>query len=549
MSNLNSNSEESASSSLNLSEQDKKNRRLYRIIGFSLIAVQVIICCIFLYMFINLDMFPMKHIIIVTAFIVLLTGFSIYNQFTRYHIIGKVIAVLLGIIAIFGCIYISKTQSVLDTVTDESATKKDYVSVIVLNDDPAQSMDDTKDYVFSYNSIIDKANSEAIVEKINTQLATDIHSITYSDWDTLINALYDEDVNAIILNEAYRSTLEEEFSDFSDRTRVLYSYEIESNLTSSTNTSRTDVTTEPFTVYIAGNDEYGDQLSEIGRNDVNIIATFNPKTKQMLLVTTPRDYYIPVDSLTSGVAVDKLTHAGNFGVDSSMATLGRLYDTNIDYYIKVNFTGTMNIIDALGGITIDSKVAFTTSYDTSPIQYTFDVGKNECDGAKALAFCRERQTFAIGDNQRGLNQMIAIEAIMNKATSPSILTNYVNVLDSVSGFFATSMPQDTILSLIKDMLNDYSKWNVQSYNVTGEVGTGNSSFFQLKNMSVIMPDETSINTAKDLIDKIENGDVFDVDEYIGNTETESGTEAETTTQSSTKSGSSTQSSTSSSKKN
>lgn len=544
MSNLKSNSDEFPTKSLDLdlNEKDTKRKRIYRIIGLALIAIQIIICCIFLYKFINLDMFPMKHIIIVSIIIILITAFNIYNQFTRFHIIGKILAVLLGIIAIMGCIYIAKTYSVLNTVIDESTTKKDYVSVIVLKDDPAESIEDTKPYVFSYNSIIDTANSENTVSKINKKLATTIHSITYSDWDSLINALYDQDVQAIILNEAYRSTLEEEFTDFSDRTKVIDSFEIESDLTSSsTKKSNANVTTDPFTVYIAGNDTYGDQIAEIGRNDVNIIATFNPKTKQMLLVTTPRDYYVPVYSLSSGVGPDKLTHAGNFGIDSSMSTLSHLYDTSIDYYIKVNFTGTMGIIDALDGITVDSEVAFTTSSDTSPIEYTFDIGKNECDGAKALAFCRERQTFAIGDNQRGLNQMLTIEAIMNKATSPTILTNYVSVMDSVSGFFATSMPQDTILSLIKDMLNDYSKWNVQSYNVTGYGGEyKDSTFFQLKNMSVVMPNQDSVNTARDLIDKVENGDVFNVDEYLGisdenESQSSSTTKSNTNTQETTRS--------------
>jgi anionic cell wall polymer biosynthesis LytR-Cps2A-Psr (LCP) family protein len=157
--------------------------------------------------------------------------------------------------------------------------------------------------------------------------------------------------------------------------------------------------------------------------------------------------------------------------------LENLYGTSIDYYVKVNFTGAIGIVDALGGITVNSEVAFTTSPDTAPDTYKFVVGENECNGDKALAFCRERQAFPNGDNQRGRDQMIAIKGIFAKATSPAIITNYSSVLDSVSNMLTTNMPTSAITALVKDTLNDSTAWNIQSYNVTGTGDTKHCELF------------------------------------------------------------------------
>lgn len=247
------------------------------------------------------------------------------------------------------------------------------------------------------------------------------------------------------------------------------------------------------------------------------------------MVSTPRDYWVPVDTLSTdsnGKAVtgyEKLTHAGNYGVDSSISTLESLYGVDVDYYVKVNFTGAVGVIDALGGITINSDVKFTNGEDAAPVAYNFVVGPNECDGEKALAFCRERQAFSDGDNQRGRNQMAAIEGMIDKATSTAILTQYNKVLDAVSGLIATNMPDSAISNLVKAQINDPTGWNIMSYSVSGTGATKTGQLFGIVGMSVIEPDYSTVNTAIELMSKVRNGEVFDIDQFLEDKALESGT--------------------------
>jgi LCP family protein required for cell wall assembly len=273
------------------------------------------------------------------------------------------------------------------------------------------------------------------------------------------------------------------------------------------------VNEEPIIIYLSGNDDYG-EITSTGRSDVNILAVMNPKTRQMLLVSTPRDYYMKISNGNGVTGLDKLTHAGNAGVEYSVKALESLYGISIDYYVKLNFTGCVNIVNALDGITVNSSVEFTNGSDAAPESYHFTVGPNECDGEKTLAFVRERHVFADGDFQRGKDQEAAVKAILDKATTPAILANYSSVLNATSSMFLTNMPSNTITSLIKGQIADSTSWNVQQYSVGGTTDTKNGQVYGLSGMSVVIPDNNSVNTAVKLIDKITNGDVFQVDDYI-----------------------------------
>jgi len=498
------------SSTLNHKEIKMKKRLRDRVIGYPLVAIQIIISIIFSLLLFHFNFLPDKYMIMLIIVLILISVYNVVSQFTKAHIIGKLLSITLSIAMLTASFYIAKTTNMLDTITNTN-TNNISVSVIVLSSDPAQSITDAKDYQFGCHSILDKINTDKAITQINQKVGSTIKTSTYSEWTTLVNALYNKEVKAIIINEAYRSALLESFPEFSSTTKVIDTITIENQKT--LKVADKNISADPFSIYIAGNDEYGSKISAIGRNDVNIIATFNPKTKQALLITTPRDYYITIDNLAGNTGLDKLTHAGNFGIEGSITALQNLYGINLDYYVKVNFTGAAGIVDALGGITVDSELAFTTCSDTAPIPYKFVVGANECDGQKALAFCRERQVLANGDNQRGRDQMIAIKGIFAKATSPAIITNYLDVLDSVSNMLATNIPTSAITAVVKDTLSNSTSWNIQTYNVTG---TGATKQCQLYGFyaDVMIPDYSTVSNAIDLMSKIKSGEVFDVEQYI-----------------------------------
>ena len=271
-----------------------------------------------------------------------------------------------------------------------------------------------------------------------------------------------------------------------------------------TGTEANKITKEPFVVYLSGVDNRG-ELTEKARSDVNILAVVNPSTKRVALINTPRDYYVDLAGTNSK---DKLTHAGLYGVETSMATLGNLYGVNVDQYLRINFAGFISIIDAVGGVDVYSDQAFTSV--GSPGYYdptTFAEGWNHLDGKSALAFARERHAFASGDIQRGINQMKVINAMMNKIKSPTVLMSFSKLMDAVSDCFVTSLSQEQISALVRMQLASLSDWDIQSYTVTG-TGGKSSQCYSAKGQSlyVMKPDENSVNQAKELIASVLGGE-------------------------------------------
>ena len=264
------------------------------------------------------------------------------------------------------------------------------------------------------------------------------------------------------------------------------------------------ITKEPFVVYLSGVDNRG-ELTEKARSDVNILAVVNPTTKQAALINTPRDYYVDLAGTDSK---DKLTHAGLYGVETSMATLGNLYGVNVEHYLRINFAGFINIIDAIGGVDVYSDQAFTSV--GSPGYYdptTFAEGWNHLDGKSALAFARERHAFKTGDIQRGINQMKVIDAMVNKLKSPALLMGFSKLMDAAADCFVTSLSQEQISALVRMQLSDLSSWDIQSHSVTG-TGAKSTKCYSAKGQSlyVMKPDENSVNEAKALIAAVLGGE-------------------------------------------
>ena len=264
------------------------------------------------------------------------------------------------------------------------------------------------------------------------------------------------------------------------------------------------ITKEPFVVYLSGVDTRG-ELTEKARSDVNILAAVNPETKQVVLINTPRDYYVDLAGTNSK---DKLTHAGLYGVQTSMDTLGNLYGVDVQHYIRINFAGFINIVDALGGVDVYSDQAFTSV--GSPGYYdptTFAEGWNHLDGKAALAFARERHAFKTGDVQRGINQMKVIDAMLNKIKSPALLMGFSKIMDSAADCFVTSLSQNQISALVRMQLSDFAEWNIESYTVTGSSGSSTKCYSAKgQKLYVMKPDENSVAKAKEMIAAVLGGE-------------------------------------------
>lgn len=295
----------------------------------------------------------------------------------------------------------------------------------------------------------------------------------------------------------------------------------------------------PFVVFVSANDTFGEfNEKTLGRSDTNILAIVNPKNHNVLMISTPRDYYVPVQAqAVAPESYDKLTHVGLYGkgtakkkTDGSpatasdwqwayevnwdsgnkalMNTLKSLYKFNVPnkhyHYIKLNFTGFADLIDAMGGITINVDKPFSTrtyaSYgdkDTGERKtYTYTKGKMKMDGATALTFARERHSFANGDMQRNKNQVKVLKAIEKKALSGNTLLRYNSILDAIENCFATNIDISSSINLLKDGGSD--GWNIMSFSVIGTPSRQICTFTGTS-LSVVMQDEESVNRASNLI--------------------------------------------------
>ncbi len=270
---------------------------------------------------------------------------------------------------------------------------------------------------------------------------------------------------------------------------VLATFRVKSNQAAADKTNLN----EPFVVYISGIDTYG-SITTTSRSDVNILAVVNPKTRTILFVNTPRDYYVQLNGTTG--TKDKLTHAGLYGIDKSEKTLEDLYEIDINYNVKINFTSLEKIVNTVGGIEVDSEYNFSSG------GYSFTAGKNQLDGKQALAFSRERYSFEGGDRTRGQNQMRVLTALIGKISQPSVIVNYQNILNSLSGIMQTNMTSDDMTTLIRNQLDSMAKWNISSISVDGNGASLPTYSMGAQNLYVMIPDEASLTSAKNKINSV-----------------------------------------------
>ena len=463
----------------------------------------------------NLGILPSRYFVLLILCMAVLCILSVWMLFSGMkkklspwikikRILGILLAILIFVGSFQGSNMIARLKSTMDTISDTSSKATALEGVYVLANDPAQDISSAADYTFGYAKTDSNAHqaianiSEAVRKKINTEM--------YTSLPEAAEALKSGKVEALIMNEAYMSVLTDTdgFSSFDSETRLIY--EISLAIGSGSGISRTnpsanlsEITKSPFLVYVSGSDTRS-QILDQSRSDVNILMAVNPTTKQVLLINTPRDYY--VSNPAGDGAKDKLTHCGLDGVDCSMEALDLLYDTYINHYIQINFTGFVTLIDSIGGITVYSPQDFYTASG-----YYYTEGENDLNGEEALAFARERYSFESGDNQRGKDQMEVIRAVIDKMTSTSvILENYQEILNSLQDMMLTDLSAEDIASLVNMQLSDNAQWEIFTYSATGEGGMDTTYSMGDTYVYVMYPDEACVEKIQELLDKFLAGE-------------------------------------------
>lgn len=498
-----------------------KKNRVAIVVSLVAIVLQIFIEGITLGYLVNLDMLPQKYILVFLVLFGALVAITAILMFLRGRrpvgLTRRIIAWILALVTICGCVVlctvIGQLRQTLNAITNQTVSA-DTRGVYVLVDDPAQSLLDAVDYQFGIVSGYDVECTEKALDAIERETGAAVQTVAYDSVFAMIDAMYGGRNMAVILNESYIAILEEYpgYSDFDEKARLLFQAVLEVPQPEPPTTElpvepapvQPSVTNTPFVMYLSGSDTRSKLLTR-SRSDVNILVVVNPATKQVLLLNTPRDYYVA--NPAGGGKMDKLTHCGIYGIDCSIEALEKLYGISVDYYAQINFSGFETLIDAIGGVTVVSDAAFKAS------GLWVNKGENHFNGKDALRFARERYHVAGGDNGRGKNQMKIITAVIQKMTTgTSIVSNYSKILDSLEGMFVTDFSLEDVSRLVKMQLEEMPSWEVFSFAVTGRTGSDvNYSMPGLK-ASVMYQDEKLVGHASALVNRVINGDVLTEDD-------------------------------------
>lgn len=481
------------------SERSRTNR-----LGAICLTLQALISVVFMIVVMLLDMLPMNYLVLVAMVLVFLWCIAFTTQAVRKRKggAGKLYSLAMICILTIGTYNIAEANNMLSMITGGNV-RVDKMAVAVLSDDPAETIEDAMSYNFGIQFQQGGDNIQTAVTNLQEELGTTLEVTECDSVQDQARSLTNGGVQAIIYNEAYTELMEDAVEGFSDNTRIIYEMSIQTELDLGVGTEDS-LTKEPFTVYISGIDTYG-EITETSRSDVNIIAVVNPTTHQILLITTPRDSYVPLygPDVQQG-ALDKLTHAGVYGIETSMATLGALYETDINYYVRLNFTSLIDIVDILGGVDVNSEVAFTTGDESGAIVEVHE-GLNHFNGEQALAFSRERHNLDDGDNQRGKNQQAVITGLLKKVISPTMLLRSGAIMNQVSKDVEMNVTQAQLNALIRNQLKTNAEWTIQSVALSGEGGQDYCYSAPDQPLYVMYPDDTELQNIIDLANVVEEG--------------------------------------------
>lgn len=463
------------------------------IIGIIAGILLFIVTTIFIVILKKIDVIPDKYFMLLVAASYIVTIITdIFLFISSDNIVFKLFKGLAYIVTILmivgyscGIYYLNKTTHFMNNL---NTIKKEITSyyIIVMKESKYDEISD----LYGKNLTYYEGTSQEVLSKIRLEL----NYSTVKNIDSLKDRLYTSKTDSILVSDLIKEDLEEKYTDFSERTRVLKTIDITKDVEDIT--KKVSIKNTSFNVLISGMDSYG-TINKTTRNDVNMIATINPNTNKVLLTSIPRDYYVQLHGKTG--YKDKLTHAGIYGINTVVQTIEDLFGIDINYYVRVNFTTVESLVNTIGPIEIYSDKAMSLD------GCKYVVGTNTVNGKCALRFARERHSYVEGDNHRIKNQQEVIKGIFNKLSkSAMVVTDYTSILDSLDGKFATNMDMKDITAFIKYELEDITKYEILDTQVTGTGSMELTYSYPHQKLYVMFPSEQSVESTKEYINKISN---------------------------------------------
>ena len=484
-----------------------KTKKKIRVFSKIICFIALIVLVLFLYYLKKLNVLPNKYFYLIVGVLSFLE--LIFILFNTNKKIKPVILIILDIFAIlfmlvegYGAYKLYQIYGFLDEDIKVTETKEIYYLMVSSESNYEDLKSIENKFVYYFNDVEDFDKlKQSVSQKVNVILTeTD-------DYGNLITSVLDDKERIILVSEGnYNSYLENQeteenvnIDNIKNKFRILGEIELVSKIEQ--NNSDADLMSKPFAIYISGIDTRSNKMPTKSLSDVNIFVVVNPQTRDVLLVNTPRDYYVQVHG-TKGLK-DKLTHAGGIGgVKLSKATLEDLLGYKASHYIRVNFNSVIKLVDAIGGITINNE--FNYSYTPRHGQgCVIHPGKNKLDGICTLGFVRERYAYKGGDRQRGKNQQQVIAKIIEKvSSSKTLIMNYDKLLKALSGSFETDLSTKNITSVVQFQLNDMRGWNITTANLDGPTGMEPTYTCPKCKRSVMYQNPKTVKAAQEKIKEI-----------------------------------------------
>ena len=480
-----------------MNKRSKRTRsgKVKQSVNIALLTIYVLLGGFLLFLIFRHNILAFRYLNVITAAVVILVALAsllliIYRKAEKFTIFFLTLAILVSSVSFFALQQFVGFTSHINSTSNYSEYS---MSVVVLKDSEVHNVTQLDSVTGPTDT--DNENIQKLIADIKTSQSKELTVEQSTSYLAAYKSLVSGEAKAIVLNSVFENIIESEYPDYASKIRKIYTKNITKEV-AAPKVSKNKF----FNVYVSGIDTYG-PISSVSRSDVNILMTVNRDSKKILLTTTPRDSYVPIADGGNNQK-DKLTHAGIYGVDSSIHTLENLYGVDINYYVRLNFTSFLKLLDLLGGVDVYNDQEFTSRHG----KFHFPVGNVHLDSEQALGFVRERYSLADGDRDRGRNQQKVIVAIIQKLTSTEALKNYSDIIQGLQDSLQTNMPIETMMDLVNAQLESGGSYKVNSQDLKGTGQMGLPSYAMPdSNLYMMEIDDSSLAAAKSAIQDVMEG--------------------------------------------
>ena len=445
-----------------------KPKKSFKVLGIMFMILQLLAMATLMYSIylINGIETKLRYIGIVVIFVVNIVSILLLRKLIKKNTIKKffifvVITSLLVFAQALGSYFVFKTYSTLSSMNKNELTYT--TSLVVLKNSNMKDLNSLKDKKIGIVSDTTSIEGYVIGKEIIKDNSLDSKNtvVDYEDFTSLVKGLYNKDIDVMIVPDSYVSMFDEfdDYKNIATETKVIYSKsktytkqeiaKLSGDDISNFNTS--DKIDKPFTILVMGIDSTATTLKKnaTGNGDALMLLTFNPDTLNATILSIPRDTYVPI-ACFANQKENKITHAAWNGEGCMIKTIESFTGINIDYYVKVNFQGVVKLVNAMDGINVDVPLDFCESNSkratSKDKQICLKEGNQKLNGEQALALARHRKTLLTGDLQRGVNQQLVIQGIINKVKTIKSASQMLEILDTISKNMDTNFTTNQILS-------------------------------------------------------------------------------------------------------